>query len=277
MEKFKSIHIAELAEWHKHNVPQDIIPCLKYKGELYPLSRMGENEAFIYGVGWRKVNKAGTNRIDVPVYDGLLSHFKEYVEKYGKRIMFYSLTGYDLSSQDCVAYRAQMEFCVILQPKIYNDFGKYQQFVEDYHRLRELMRDKTIEIFKTLGLTNEDTISHLNNISDFESHGRNEYIPKATFSFMGIPLEPSLDVTEQEKRNLLFLNACARLKYRQGIDPKDEDAWYSNVWRDSEAYKQEVDKHIDNDSIRNQMFYLYGNEIGELYEKLMSMFDEDKS
>lgn len=95
-----------------------------------------ENELFVGGLGWKKFGK--TNKVVIPTFSGNVEDWDEYLEKYGKYCLFYSLSGYSLDDMDCCAFNAQREFLSLLQCN--GGIVKYQKYVENFKSIQEIQK-----------------------------------------------------------------------------------------------------------------------------------------
>lgn len=121
---------------------------LKKTEILYPQTdRFGEdNEVFVRGLGYKKFGK--TNMVVVPVYDMEIDNWDEYLNKYGKYCLFYSLSGYSLDDFDCCALSSQREFYSLLQCN--GGIKKYQEYVDMILKIQEIQTNKLKEMFSYL-------------------------------------------------------------------------------------------------------------------------------
>lgn len=94
-----------------------------------PITASDSNSVFVQGLGYIKTKRIET----IPVYDGTVDSWNDYVLKYGYQCLFYSMTGYTLNTMDCCAYNMQREF----RSFILSGMGlvKYAKFVNLFHKI----------------------------------------------------------------------------------------------------------------------------------------------
>ncbi len=125
----------------------DFIYAIKVAGDLHPCTYQKDYndestkfEAFIRGIGWKKAKKG----YKIPVFRGeTLEEMQAYLKQHGKYCLFFSITGFELNSGDCVVWAMQQEFNVALSigfeyvsgfVKRLNDLNaKIQKIVMDKH------------------------------------------------------------------------------------------------------------------------------------------------
>lgn len=102
---------------------------------LYPQTSSSDGDKiFVCGIGWKKFGK--TNKVSVPLFSGEVEDWDNYLKEYGNECLFYSLTGYTLSSMDCCAYNSVGEFYSIMQCK--GGIEHYQKFVEAIEEIQNI-------------------------------------------------------------------------------------------------------------------------------------------
>ena len=109
---------------------------IKNTSVLCPCSS-GDKEAFVYGLGWKKLGKK--NWVNVPLFTGEIEDWNNYLNKYGKDCLFYSLTGYSLHSNDCCASNMISEFLSLLQCE--GGIEQYQKYVENIEAIQEIQTE----------------------------------------------------------------------------------------------------------------------------------------
>ena len=128
--------------------------AIKVAGEMHPCTyQIDYNdeptkfESFIRGTGWKKSKKG----YKIPVFKGdTIEEMKAYLEEYGKFCLFYSITGFQLGSDDCVVWAMKQEFNVALSigfeyvsgmvERINKLNSKIQKIVMDKHQVDVLSR-----------------------------------------------------------------------------------------------------------------------------------------
>lgn len=155
MEKMNFVYIGKNLRFNqqlpKGEFKAILVNIEKYGKKMYvPLySRYGDNVekegVFIYGVGNIKVGKR--KQYDIPVFDGSVEGFNEYIEKYGTFCMQYSIEG-DLfmGNQDCCVYSKQCEYSALLHYGA-ETFNRFSTIVS---RMIELQRSILIEKYMPL-------------------------------------------------------------------------------------------------------------------------------
>jgi len=109
---------------------------------LYPQTdNYDDNKIFVNGLGWKKFGK--TNVVDVPVFSGNLEDWEDYLNKYGRDCLFYSISGYSLDDADCCAYMKQVEFLSLLRCGV----DKYQTYAEKLLKIQDIQRDIITDMF----------------------------------------------------------------------------------------------------------------------------------
>jgi len=133
----------------------DFLYAIKVAGDLHPCTyqtnyndESTKFEAFIRGIGWKKAKKG----YKIPVFKGeTLEEMQAYIEQHGKYCLFFSITGFELNSGDCVVWAMQQEFNVALSigfeyvsgfVKRLNDLNaKIQKIVMDKYQV-DVLSDK---------------------------------------------------------------------------------------------------------------------------------------
>lgn len=113
-------------------------------------------EVFVYGQGCFKVNKK--KRKEIPVFDGSVDHFKEYLEEYGIYALCYSING-DIfyCSDDCCNIRYNNEFSTLfkqlrdIQIKVLNE--KYKSKFINHHYNNNKIYEFLFELSYNMGLS----------------------------------------------------------------------------------------------------------------------------
>lgn len=120
-----------------------------YDVNLFPIIPMyGEKEmkeTFIHGIGYVKLKKK--NIVKVPLYDYENEEdWDEYLNKYGRYCLYYSLTGHDYLSPACCEISAQAEFRSLVNYKI--DIKRYQTYVYNVKQIQQIQRDILYKTYK---------------------------------------------------------------------------------------------------------------------------------
>lgn len=140
---------------------KEFIYAIKFKGELHICQFQSfikdtdkKFESFIYGVG----HKSAKQVVKVPTFKGQLkpSELKKYLDTYGKEFLFYSLTGYELSSQDCVCTPMIHEF----NSSIMSSFEEVESFVKGINSMNERVRRVLLDKYK-VDIFSENTFQYV--------------------------------------------------------------------------------------------------------------------
>lgn len=97
-----------------------------------PITATYDKSVFVRGFGYIKTKYIET----IPVYDGTIDSWNDYVLKYGYHCLFYSLTGYTLDSDDCCAYNMQREFRSFVSSGM--GLVKYAKYVNLFQKINAI-------------------------------------------------------------------------------------------------------------------------------------------
>lgn len=224
----------------------DTIFAIKVDGELHPCTYQRDYherdkktyESFIRGTGWKKSKKG----YEVPVYRGTTKEeFQAYLEEHGKYCLFFSITGKQLGSGDCVVWAAQQEFNVLLSV----GYDYVAGFLEKLNAINKKIADRVQK-----------------------EHGVDIFLSKVQF-------------TKQEQcvgnYDLFVLkpqySVMAYFLTKPHIDPVNDD---DKLWKHYVAVNGH--KHVtDNEdefpvSVRDRLTFLFGEEVANDYENLMNEY-----
>lgn len=115
--------------WNKAYYNPNIFYAIKIKNELIPFKNKTDKGVFIYGVGYKKINKLKI--IDVPVIDSR-TNLTEYLNLYGEKCLYFGLTSQILGGNDCCWTSIQYEF----QAMVYVGIDKWIDFVDKFNTLK---------------------------------------------------------------------------------------------------------------------------------------------
>lgn len=258
--KCRFYHIEKYQQWHKRTDSFETFKAARIKDEksgqtvLYPMSNTDGNSVFIYGQGWKKVNKK--NIIDVPYFSGNVEDWDNYIGHYGKRCLFFSLTGEDLNSQDAAVWMARKEFDAI------DDIRKHTEFMVKLHELQEV-QTPILESYKdrvnySLYLVKDNLIEPSYDLGgkigdgSFEDH-------LASHIIISAHVDPMAD--ELKMRSLYYQMRMKELH-------PDTDTLFDT--------SKEVRAELRNDklwpvSVEDQMMKLYGPKVTSLYKELLEL------
>lgn len=229
--------------------------AVNYKGELYPVDLSEDElnnekiEVFIRGIGWKKFSSK--KLIDIPRFSLDTKDWKSYIEKYGHRIMFYSLTNVEYGSWDCCHYHMHKEFNSVVSIGLDN-IERYVEWLNMVLKLQELQLPY-LEDYK-------------NNVSfPFSFVKENTFLPHYTFSVKGFPGSVQCDPTLDPLTDESILNS---IYWRLGVYARGEE-------EDIFIRSEEVEKQMKDDkewpvSIQDKMIKMFGKEVADLYEKCLT-------
>jgi len=224
----------------------DTIFAIKTSGELHPCTYQSDYherdkktyESFIRGTGWKKSKKG----YEVPVYRGTTQdEFQAYLNEYGKYCLFFSITGFQLGSGDCVVWAAQQEFNVILSV----GYDYVAPFLERLNAINQKIAKRVQE-----------------------EHGVDVFSNKVQF-------------TKQEQcvgsYDLFYIkphySVMAYCLTKPHIDPvtDDEKLWKHYVAVNGHKYVQDNEGKFPV-SVKDRLTFLFGKEVAKEYEELMNDF-----
>jgi len=294
MEKLKFIYIGKNSE---SRLPKNEFYALKLsesdKKELYPkltekqlkettiyypkTDNFYDDSLFVKGIGWKKIGK--TNKVIIPTFSGNVEDWDDYILKYGKMCLFYSLSGYSLDSCDCCAYNLRNEFYSIFQCK--GGILGYQKYVENMLAIQDIQR-------KVL----EDKFSLLS------EYIRNSYIDKYLFrpffNMYFVVMPPYLDTPADDDKMLGFYRRYRYYEIEKGhkcYEKKKElekiifdqgkcgdytDEYYGIRTKIINDVEYTIDKEISDGifpiCMSDRMKFLYGEECCEKYQYILNNF-----
>lgn len=230
----------------------DIIYTIKFDGEFHPCTYQreyveGRNTtnfgSFIRGTGWKNSKKG----YKIPVYKGTTKEeWESYLSEYGKYCLFFSITGFQLGSDDCVVWAAQQEFNVTLGVGYDYMEGFLGKLNDLNSKIQKIVMDKyKLDIFHT----------------GHQWHG-------------GKYSETSWIISERD----LFVvrpqySLMAYFLTKPHIDPVSDDSklWkhFVNVIGHNNLDEMEKEFPV---SVRDRLTYLFSKEVSDDYEKLMKAY-----
>lgn len=147
MEKLHFIYIGK--DWDgniKNNLPTGPLKAIiaKYDdGEMHYVPIIPNKwetvdqvkEVWVRGQGWKKVNKRKT--YDIPVFDGTIEHFYDYLKTWGMDVMAYCLNGdlFHRSGYCCdINYINEWNCLMHYGPEAYTEFAIHYEAMREYQK-----------------------------------------------------------------------------------------------------------------------------------------------
>lgn len=238
----------------------------------------GDDKVFVSGIGWKKFGK--TNKIVVPIFSGYIEDWDEYLEKYGKECLYYSLTGYSLYDMDCCAYSMQREFWSILQCD--GGIEKYQKYVENIEEIQRIQK----KVFK----------EKLSYMSDWEmKYFVDENLFKPCFNVFFITMPPYLDTPADDVKMENFYRRYRNHEIKSNhpdyerFNELREKIYDKDFYKVSEEYDllrnrindtitDTLEKEMNDDSVfpccmSDRMKMLFGEKCSALYNYILKHFN----
>lgn len=238
---------------------------------LYPFSNNDDGNVFIYGQGWRKVRPR--NKVTVPVFSLDSDDWNDYIEKYGIRCLFFSLTGRQYDSNDCCDTDMRTEFNSIIRGGV----DRYVRFIEDFLSLHEIQREKVeMELRRT---------------DNYYPMYRDRFLfrPMYYLFYSFVPYSFGMDPECDDRRmenfyGLVRTHDLIREDSRYAAyerllkDGRNDEAsaLYRKISGDcNDIVRKEI--NTDNDvfpcSVKDRVRFLFGDKAEKLYTYLMDNFD----
>lgn len=224
------------------------------KTELYPMKDKDDKEVFIYGQGWKRVNKKSI--VDVPHFSWEVEDWNKYIEDYGRRCLFFSLTGEDLKSPDASVWMCRKEFESI------DDIEKFTRFMLKLDELQKaqipILEDYKGKVNFPYNFVEDHIIEPSYDLGG--KIGDGSFLDRvANIILIGVHLDPMTD--ERKMRSVYY-----KLRMKE-INPDTDDLFTT---------AKEIDEELANDklwptSIKDQMLKLYGEKVTALYEELLDL------
>lgn len=229
----------KLKEYQKHYSTMEVTNEKEY---YYPISDSADGEVFIPMTGWVKTKT--TKVVSIPMYDGVIDHWNDYVSKYGYACMFKSLTDYDIHTMDCCAYAMQKEFWSVVN----SNWGlhKYAKFVDMFKKINELQ------------------MNVLDKIKGRYYDFTRDYLFYPSYSLGGIiSIDPYCDVVrDDEKLEKLYRTNRNKELSKQG----------KKAIEIVDILDNEIIDGVFPVSTKERIVYLYGEECAKLYEDVLEQF-----
>ena len=246
-----------------------------------------ENKVFIRGIGEKKFGK--TNKVEVPVFSGNLDEWDEYLAKYGRWCLFYSISGYSLDDADCCAYKAIEEFLSLLQCK--GGIKHYQEYVKTIKKIQGIQ----IEVIK-------EKFSQY--CSDWEINNLCEkYIVQPDMRLGLLITPPYLNTLRDDDMLEIIYEKIRRYEidktnplvadYKKIVEEKQQEyqthhescryynlcdkatKLHTRIINDSlKQINQEIQTGVFPVSTKERLRFLYGDECAKLYEEILINFKD---
>lgn len=248
------IHLSDI--FQSHRVPTDPFKAGYHENTLYPSDSDKKGQTFIHGIGEVKLKKLK----EIPVYDGTINGWNDYLEKYGKFCLFYSITGGDLNGWDCASDRQRQEFNAIILCGV----DKYLEFVRLWKRFNDIQHQV---------------------LDKYDPFFTKNFFLKPSYTLGGcyyLPYYPNMDVIADDET--LFKTFC----FITEQEYNDTDAKIKKLWNVPTSELTDLDELYLSDFAKKRSIYmrekmdgftecmreriieLYGTEAQELYNELMN-------
>lgn len=253
---------------------------LKKMNIMYPQDLPEKDKIFIYGVGYVKFGK--TNKVEVPVFSGEIEDWDDYLEKYGKHCLYYSLTGELLNSGSFVHSEEKKEFDSIFCMDGCYDYGirDHQKFVEKALRIEEIQNEVLDKLFDNKYLKDKlrfkpvfsifgcplipmyDSLNDDGKLHDFYVEKRLKELYEQHPKFNEIEtLELKMDCVR---------DACGRRSHEYNKLIEKYDEMYTEIKTDNMRIINKELIDVFPVSVSDRMKMLYGEECEKLYESVIS-------
>jgi hypothetical protein len=233
--------------------PEDMVKdivAVKLNGQFYPLEEPDAKEVFIYGTGWKRIAKA--KRYTILRFSMRTEDWNTYRERYGDRVLYFSLTNDNLNSGDCCGHCARQEFYSIRNL----DLERYMGFVQLWERFNELQQKRLKEIywFDTTGWICE----------------RHSMWP--SFGWGPISFLPSMDPIRDDKtiwncQCQLFHDRCEKEGIKISLTHLElgfDNPEFDNIMKDFPV------------SVHDRMLHVFGEEMTNIYQQLLDYYVDGK-
>lgn len=254
--RLETFYLCELREYalRGEEAPKEF-RTIKYKDDdgnwqMHILGLHDTDSTFVRGHGTIKLAKRKITMI--PVWDGEIETFNDYLAKYGYKAIYRSLTFRDYNNWDCVDYNAQREFRSILHYCL-DDLAKYNEFVTKYRKFLELERKA---VHKLIGYGNNGWFADFH----LEHH---RLRPRYTVMY-DIDCPPTVTILDAEKH----LRHLATEHYNQTHTSCSER--FDMI--EFETKYKEIDEIFKDKNVPQMVEHFYGKEAADLYVELEKMY-----
>ena len=197
-----------------------------------------KDEVFVHSLGYIKAKTIE----NIPSYDGLRSSWNEYIAKYGYDCLFYSLTGYELHTNDCCAYKMQCEFKSIILSNI--DLGEYTELVH---------------LFKTINSYQQSKLSDLSFL--YKGEDKN-FLFEPSYGLVGLmTTSPFYDTLKHDDK---LVKLYVRIRSHELTVKGD------NLAISRKTAEKEVDDGVFPVSMSERIRYLFGDECEKTYREVVN-------
>lgn len=236
--------------------------CVKYKGELYPIDtwmydlsdlNFERKKVWIRGVGEKQISRKSF--IEVPRYSMQSEDWNAYIEQWGYKVLFFSLTNELYGSFNACLYHAYYEFNEVVRLR---DIEKYVTWLEKVEHLQSLCQPKLEEYAEQFGKWGK--------IPFIDEH---TIKPQYSFSVPGvgaISMPPHLSTVDDD---MMFDHLYWKIKLPEYSDPNGHIIW-------DEAFQ--VRNDIADGKLpdwpvctKDKIIKLFGDEAAQLYEECISI------
>lgn len=255
-------------------LPSVSFSALKVKKDndftLYPFSETDSNQVFIYGQGWRKIKTR--NKVEVPVFSLDSDDWDYYLEKYGMRCLYFSITGRQYDSPDCCDINMQSEFSSIIKSGVERYVGFIERFLA-FHEIQNGVIDRELK------RTDNDYPMYREKFIF-----RPQYYWFYTFCPCECTLDPISDDAKMENfyhliRHHDLIKADKRYtdyeKMTENGYSDETSSLYNEISRDcNEIVRNEIntDNNVFPCSVKDRIRFLFGEKAEELYTYMMDNF-----
>lgn len=213
------------------NFNSNFLPCVDINNK---------GKYFVYGLGWKTINN--NNKAEIPHYNKDVDNIKEYADKYGIDCLYYSLTGNDYRKSNCCTLPMQCELRSMLMAENADD---YFEFVDIINKIRKIQTDT---------IKNDENLTE----TEIESYLRFCLI-EPYFSYFE-SVKPYINEDElYDSLFKYFVNKRRnKLKKRYRYNWDFEDILIEDCFSKFPNY------------LKGRIYYLFGKECADLYEKAIS-------
>lgn len=199
-------------------------------------------EFFYYGFG--RIKTKGRKTYEIPLYDGDPAKWREYIEKYGKECLYYSINGKAITG-DCCDLNEIYEFYSIC----HSDAVKYPAYVDSYIKMNEIQERVISEKFGENGILKSE---------------RNGLFFRPCHTIMGFAFPYSANVIADDKKLENFWRS-----YRKKDIPFPQ--------RYDRNFVEQIEREIDTENdvfptcMSDRIKMIYGEECERIYDSILKL------